>query len=715
MDVADIREQFEWMENEWAPNRAEGDEDMRYVAGDGWEPEARRVRDLAKRPCLWFDELGQYFNQLINDARANPRAVKFDPIGNGADEDGATFYADKMREIEYRSRAQIAYTTALENSVQRGYGWVRVSTRYGASDEQELWIDAVPNPNMVLPDPESRSPNSRDMKRLIFYEAWRQKDFQRKFPKATISDFASHVAVAPRWVGVETILLAEYWTINTTRRRKVFVQTIGNGSAPQWVFADDLATRSEGLVVLGERDIDVPSVSQYLTNGLEILEETAWPGTHIPFSSCFGKVLYTDEGTGSKRTLLSMTRLARHPAMLYSYYRTCEAELVGMTPKFPYFVRRGSLKPEELEALQRSLQEPVAAIEVENFVEGRLTNDPPEFPQRQPFEPPIQALEIGAESARRGIQAAMGISPLPTEAQRQNLKSGVALQRIESASQRGSYHFLDGYDGMIWRVGEICENLIDKIYDTVRDVGVRHANDTSTVVRVNDPAYVNEKGERAPQTRGDYQVSISTGPSFNTEREAASSFADTLVQNPEVFKLIGPLVVKLKHLGPIGDEISKALEFLQPPQLRAEQQAQQGEVPSPQQIGQMKMQLEHLTQLLAAAKQAIETDQAKQQAVIAKAQLEANLQIRLQEMRNAATIQVAKIAAFAKGAQIRSDEDTERIALGVQAEEAHRDRVHEALMAERGHEQALEQADQTAGFEADRTETSPDLPSSSEM
>jgi hypothetical protein len=80
-----------------------------------------------------------------------------------------------------------------------------------------------------------------------------------------------------------------------------------------------------------------PKVTQYLTNGVEILGKTEWKEKYIPFVSCVGKVIYVDNREGPKRHIMSMSRLARSPRMLYAYYCTTEAEIVASTPKFPYF------------------------------------------------------------------------------------------------------------------------------------------------------------------------------------------------------------------------------------------------------------------------------------------------------------------------------------------------------------------------------------------
>lgn len=57
-------------------------------------------------------------------------------------------------------------------------------------------------------------------------------------------------------------------------------------------------------------------------------------------------------------------------------------------------------------------------------------------PERQQFTPNFQEYEVAKDSCRRAIQAAMGISPLPTAAQRDNEKSGIAI----GPGARGPHH-----------------------------------------------------------------------------------------------------------------------------------------------------------------------------------------------------------------------------------------------------------------------------------
>ena len=165
-DLKDIRETVKADRDAWFETQQEANTDMLCVSGKVWEamdPEGLRIRQDRKRPALNLDELGQFTNQLINEVRANKRAIRVTPIGYGANDKTATYRQDRIRQIEYRSNAQSAYTTMFENAVQRSYGYLRITAQYvndrpnpdkltAADFEQELLIKPIVNPNTVIPD-----------------------------------------------------------------------------------------------------------------------------------------------------------------------------------------------------------------------------------------------------------------------------------------------------------------------------------------------------------------------------------------------------------------------------------------------------------------------------------------------------------------------------------------------------------------------------------
>jgi hypothetical protein len=495
--------------------------------------------------------------------------------------------------------------------------------------DQDIVILDIPNPDMVLPDGDAQRPDSSDMTHCFVHETWRHNEFKRQFPKATMTDFSQMMEVAPKFIKAEDLILAEYWTKETTDD---VVLQFQSRSMLESEFNENWQNSGLGEP-LSQRPTEVPRVKTYLTNGVEILERTDWPGKHIPFVSCFGKVIYVDTDAGSERQILSMTRLARDPYMLYCYYRTAQAELVGMTPKTPYIGYKGQFRTNAKEWAE-VLTQPKAFLEAEPYAEDSGTGQVLPLPQRQAFDPPIERLEVGAEAARRAIMSAMGTSMLPSSAQRRNEKSGIALQEIKESAQLGAYHFVDHFDHMVRQVGVICEDLIDKVYDTAREVGVLSADDEASIVRINDDQMEPTEAQPKPiSTKGTHRVTISTGPTSDSQREEVSRFVDTLAgsKDAEMVRVIMPMLVKMKNLGPLGDKLAELLKFLQPPEVR---EVDQGEQPDPREL---MAKLQEADQMLQAAKaeidelrQAEATDQVKEQAKterdVALAEIEGKLE-----------------------------------------------------------------------------------------
>jgi hypothetical protein len=728
--LSEMLKKWDYDTDNWRDIRDEGQTDMRFVAGNPWDNDDRQLREDAGRPVMSFDEIGQYVNQTINDIRQHKRAIKVTPIGEGANDQTAEFRQNLIRQIEYRSNAQQAYTSMFENAVQRSYGFLRVKSRYvsqpkasggsGSGFDQELVIEAIPNPDLVTFDSDSIKPDGSDAQRAWISESWDLSTYKKRFPKARIQDFDANLAktIPSSWVyNQNRIQLAEYWLIENEPRTLLLFKRKGQ---PLEVFADDLKNYPKALQDAepdDERQVDAPAVRKYLTNGFEVLEPpTTWPGTTLPIVPCYGKILYVDEGSGSTRKILSLPRLARDPAMLLSYYRSCEAEVVGMTPKTPWVGYTGQFRGHETE-WQKVYHEPVAFLEANPTTEGTGTQVLP-LPQRQVFEPPIQALEVGAEAARRAIQAAMGISPLPTSAQRRNDKSGVALQQIHDSEQQGSFHFVDNYEMSITRVGAILDEVIPVYYDTPRTVTTRTPEGEPQVVRINDSAQL-APDQTTPimvSQSGQHDVTLSTGPDFKSEREAASAFADTLMAS-NMAPIVADLAVKLKNIGPIGDAMAERLHAMLPPPVLALDKGKQADPAQlVGQLAQASQMIQMLSKELTQRTQQIETDWAKQQGQIEleKLKQQGEAQRSAAEVQTTMFIERMKVIAtlLATDAKI----DPQRAKLEIDAAIAELDRhveiqaqlsaqQHEKDMQAAEHAHQADLAQQQIGAQADQQQT----------
>ncbi|HEX3941591.1 MAG TPA: portal protein [Acidobacteriaceae bacterium] len=580
----EIREAFSDYSQATNHIREQGKVDMRFVAGDPWEPEDRLAREEARRPCMAFDELGQYLNQAGNQIRQNKRAPQVIPEGDGANDKNAEKRANLIRGIDYRSSAQQSHITAFDNMIMRSVGYSRLTTQKvpGKTFDLELRIKPIENPDTIIFSPHYRMPDGSDVEEVFEIDVISRERFKKRFPKAKITSFSGEeMYEAHNWIREDDLQLAGYWKVTTEPVRLLLIDS---PEGPVIAYEEEIkdvvsgrdkmgrfAKLRDQIKVLREMQDEKKVVKQYVTNGVEILQVNPWVGTRIPICGCFGKQLYADFGNGPKRHLMSMVRLARDPAMFMAYAISQEAEEMGMAPKAPFVGYKGQFES-DAEAWEMLNKIPRAYVQADPVVDSATGQVLP-LPTRPQFTPNVVVYEQAKESGRRSVQAAMGISQLPTAAQRQNEKSGIALDKIKTMEDIGAFHFVDNYDrylqNMYWQVNE----ALDLVYDTARDAPIMKPDGSYATMRINDQHYqVQNPNEDVLHTgEGKYGVTISVGPSYQSEREEQSEFADNFLEiapqlgfPPPIIQKIAAICVRMRSsLGIFGKELA---DIISPPE-----------------------------------------------------------------------------------------------------------------------------------------------------
>lgn len=597
--LKEIRETYAYYIQQWKENRAERGIDMRYVCGDPWEAADKAARKEAGRPCISHDELNQYVNHAINNARQNKRGIKVDPDGDSTEKE-SELRQDIIRTAEYRSRAQGAYLTAYQSMLEGGYGFFGISRRYVANEnitatnfnDQEFTFRTFANPDSVLPDPDCKEPDWSDQNGCFVLDLISRAEFKRQHSKATIVNFsAEDMRVASDWITDKNVLRAEFWKRIKTEKKVYLVEGKVVDEVPKGKTADY------------ERTKVTYKVMQYITNGVEILKRIPQPGTIIPIIPVTGLERYVDEGDGPKRKIFSLIRLARDPQMSLAYLASQEMEEAGLTPKAPVRGWTGQFETDEL-AHKTSTKIPHAYLQYDYPQWALDRGITVGLPESQAFTPNFQQYELAKDAAKRAIQAAMGISALPTAAQRNNEKSGVALDRIEQSQDIGSFHFVDNFDRALMLAGRIMNEQMPVVYGGAdRKMMLRKADDKNRRVVLNTEApYQNpetNEEEHYLVDDGSHSVTVSTGPSQQSQRQVVSDFVDKLVENLQALPIPEPqkakvlaIAIQMKDLGPKGDALAELISPSEQKQLPPEAQAAIAE--AKQMIGEMQAELQKL-------------------------------------------------------------------------------------------------------------------------
>lgn len=590
----EIRDAFTDFRSAWSDVRNQAAEDMRCISVEGpWTQQDRGARQDAGRPCIHLDKINPALDKYAGNLRKNKRAIKAMPKGNGANDQSAERRSAVIMGIEDASNAPTSvYIPCAERTAQASYAFSVIRTEYQdlESFDQQIRIKLVPNPDSVIISPYYKEQNACDLEEAFLIDTILKKDFKRKYPGAKQTEFEgdlmTEVGVAD-WVKANYLQIAEFWKMHYDRSKLLLVQ--GKDGMPviftedEWKEARERGVQAE---VKRERTIEKPRVVQYMTNGLEILDEVAWMGSRIPIISSLGPERWVTEGGTAKRQLLSMVRFARDPQMLYDFLASQEAEEAGMVPKSPFVGAKGQFESDK-EVWEEITKQPHAFVQYDAITDatGQNTLPPPARPQ---YVANFQQYEIAKDSAERSILSTLGNATLPMEAQRRTQKSGVAVERIDEIESLGNFHFVDRYEnGYLHNMGWQINELITHIYDTQREMPITQPDGTRKMLSLvgNTSHPLNDQGayevqgadgkplpqEHLHTGQGDFDdVTISTGPSERSEREEQSDFVDQLIQNLANLPMPGTpqgkvlaLGIRMRPtLGPIGKQIA---DFFDPP------------------------------------------------------------------------------------------------------------------------------------------------------
>lgn len=620
--VKEARSRLEEATRYWADIYRKGKEDQEFLsdtAGSQWDERDYADRINKRRPAITVDQLGQFVNQVVNNIRMNTPAINVAPKGGGADSVHAEIMQGLIRNIEWESRADSAYDTAAQFSVEASIGYLRVDHDYEKEDggwEQVLKVLRVNNPFLVFFDPDSVEPDGSDARYVFLVELMSHEEHKRRFPGQAIETLELGCLPDPT---EDHVYVAEYYCI---KEQEKFLVQLPTG--------ETVELDEEPEEAIASRPIKSRIVKRYWINGTRELKEGTFPGKYLPIIPVYGREVWVN----GKRELHSLIRKSKDAQRMYNYWRSVEAELLQKAPKPAVVAPAGAT-----EAYAEDYLNPDKAqvLRYEQYDEQGRPYNPPELSMPTPV--PMGIVNAARESVD-DIKSTMGMYNASL-GQVSNETSGKAINARRSLGDRATYHFGDNLVRSISHLGRVLVNAIPIIYDTPRIVSVVGKEDTQEVVGING-ALVPGQEQTYDLTRGIYAVHVTTGDSYATQREeAAEYFQQLLMTKPEMIEVIGDLMFKYQDF-PGSQAISERLRRLIPAHLRSDGEENPELMQAMQQVQQLTQQVQALQQQLQSKQEELQlkaqTEQMKTESEQYKANLDhqetmAELQYKQQELR----------------------------------------------------------------------------------
>lgn len=601
-----------------------------FAAGDQWDQSDRSLRENEGRPCLTINRIPQFLRQVSNQSRANRSQILVAPKGKDASVELANTIQGMIRSVEVDSDADVAYDTASDHQLRIGLGYVRLRAKWdGETWEQHCRLERIRNPLSVYNDPSIQEADFADSRHCHIIGVIGRDEYEARW--GDVADYASLVEFVrynkpeADWMPEGKVVLAEYFYVEQQLKTLCLLEdgaSVREENLGKYAQAFSLANPGAPLpAVKRSRRHHVPVVFWCLHNAVAILEGNAdkmagreVPGTRIPIFPVVGDEIDLDGQVDFR----GMVTDAIDPAKMYNFWTSAIAETIALTTKAPWIAAAGQVD-QYLEDWQESNRTPHAVLVYDPVsVNGDLA--PP--PVRNVAEPPIQAMVIGLKESDQDIKAVMGLfeASLGEKGPQQSAR---AISAVQQQGLLANSNYLDNLQRTKRSIGRALLQWFRVIYDVPRIVHivqpdgkrqkvVVHAGADNAPAVPQNPApkgyQVNpnvQPFDAPPDVRGvfdiaagDFEITVSTGPSFQTQREETEAWLLELFKVLPGLATIGADIVLENSDNPAAQQLAKRAKLMLPPQLQDESDPETA-------LPRLTAQNQQLQQLLAKQHTAI--------------------------------------------------------------------------------------------------------------
>lgn len=570
--------------------RARNFQTFMYV--DQWDPQTRQMRENASKPVLQANKLTPIMRAIVGSQRKNTPAVDVRDITTNfqVPQQVVDIKNDFLREIFYRSDADIVFQSVFRQLVECGWGCPRVKIEYeGETFNQTVRIEPITDFQAAFWDPLAQEWDKSDGDYCGVHQIMSKDTFKRLHPdiEAPASMTGGSSDYFLPWNDGEAIVICEIYL------KEYFTKTIvqlNNGKTLPEKDAKELIKLQEqaleenpDLAMMGMQPFEIVNkrtvrdykIKHYKFIQNKILECTDWPGKLLPIPYAEGDSTIID----GRRVPLPFMQDAVDMQKFYNY----------VISEIAYAILRSRreqvMAPAEvIEGYEDEWRNPDQVQGVLTYNTGSK-GEKPEFINPPAF--PQQLQEI-AQYATQDLQQLTGRYE-EARGQESNAQSGIAIAKRQEASNLPVNLYEDNLARVIKQTAKIILDIMPSIIDNERNIMVRGADNKSRVVKVNQRKGFNYNPVtdeytdyiHNDMTKGEFDVEVRVDGSFDQQKAAALDFLIRLSAiNPAIANLIPDLIAENSGLEN-SQKLIERLKTLLPPQILAQEEGKPMPPPPP--------------------------------------------------------------------------------------------------------------------------------------
>jgi len=583
---------------------------LRFVVDPAtqWDSRDRQNREAENRPCPSLNRLVPFLKQVTSTIRTNKPEINLKPVETD-DRNIAECFEGVINHIERNSNAARQYAAWADDGVACGIGHLRGSIVESEinPDFLDAELECIEDPLSVIWDSSSVKANRSDARRCWVIDYIPDEEVEDEFPDAQGEWPDEEESTAwTDWHDSESeeTRICEYYCVKTEKVRRFEDPMTGESII---VRGEDEAP--EGLVPLVETTEKVCRV--WLLTGGKILrgglDGEIVPGGRIPIFP----YIPNEKRIGRRKVRKGIIRDAKDSVRMINWSMALMIEAMAATPKPKWTGPSKAFEGFEEEWSQASLSN-------KSYLPyNDKASAPPVYNQPPPFNVGlVNAMQVFDEN----IKQVTGIYDASLGA-RSNETSGRAIRAREEQGDMATFDYIDEFNHALKEVGRWLVRIIPEIYTEERQIRVLGKDHKEKVIQINgfDPA----SGPINPMERTHFDVAVKVGPGFATQREEAAETMRMAIQSaPQMAPILLDLMVSNEDW-PGAEKAAKRLAEMLPPNIKAMEQKESGEPPTPEQQQQDAMQMQMQQAQMQMQQRAAAAEIQLKEAQAAKAMAEA--------------------------------------------------------------------------------------------
>ncbi len=518
--IEDIRSLKDLGDSYWDMIHREYEDDIVFSYSTG--PEQWKAETLAargNRPVETSNIVNGFVRPVVNLVSQNPPAIAVYPISDGASKTNARLLSGIIRAIEYGCGAQREYTSALESAVRGGLGILRLIPRLSdlGDDDVDFIIHNVQNPTDVIIDPSAKKADFSDAQWVIIKNTMSERQYRKDYPEGKANAVSGIVDIYEMWI-----------KCYETNKEVGF---------------DGSVKKNKKLQIL-----------QYIFDDYEILEQIDdYPGKYLPFAVVSGPKF----ATNGQFHFQSLTREIKGVQREINFLKSEQIATIACAPKSTFYGDNNAFdSQEEQQAWEES------AINPRVFLGHKPGANIKQFDMPQIPSAYIQSVQSNIDLAR----VITGIYPDPSIQQGLSPASGKAIKEQQAGQAIATYHYVNSLNFAIKHIGEIILDLLPYYWNDNRVRLSMGVDGKYTSVSMGDEQV--GEAENFDLAYGRYAVSISTGPSYMSQKDALiEMLLDSIKTNPQAMTIALPWIIQQINL-PGSEELADMFSLTLPPEIQ---------------------------------------------------------------------------------------------------------------------------------------------------